>query len=305
MVVNAAIRHGVEHLMSGLQGLPSAVEAIICEQESDDRRLRKLGPTTTVKAGVERVERLLQPFLRRFARVEEMASSRRGLVNQGRPAARRGLLECGRPPAEGNLIKAQWLRSYDFLPEKQPLDKIVQSWDCAAKSGEINDYSVCLTFLVRKNEFYLMDVLQQRLSYPELKKKVLEQKTRFKADVVLIGDMGHGTALIQDLRGSGLHAIGRRPEKDKITRMSAQSAKIEAGQLLLPTRASWLEDFKSEILAFPASRHDDQVDALSQFLPWADERCGLQSWPMPIVISRPREMPFESLYRPFPFDSGY
>jgi predicted phage terminase large subunit-like protein len=189
--------------------------------------------------------------------------------------------------------------------KKQPPDKIVQSWDCAAKSGELNDYSACLTFLVRKNEFYLVDVLRQRLSYPELKKKVLEQKTRLKADVVLIEDTGHGTALIQDLRGSGLHAIGRRPEKDKITRMSAQSAKIEGGQLLLPTRASWLEDFKAEILAFPAGRHNDQVDALSQFLAWADERCGLQSWPMPIVISRPREIPFDSLYGPFPYESGY
>jgi predicted phage terminase large subunit-like protein len=207
-------------------------------------------------------------------------------------------------PAEGNLIKAQWLRNYDLLSEKQPLDKIVQSWDCAAKSGELNDYSVCLTFLVRKNEFYLVDVLRQRLSYPELKKKVLEQKTRLKADVVLIEDTGHGTALIQDLRVNGLHAIGRRPEKDKITRMSAQSAKIEAGQLLLPTRASWLEDFTAEILAFPAGRHDDQVDALSQFLAWADER-RVESWPMPIVISRPREIPFESLYRRFSWDGGY
>jgi phage terminase large subunit-like protein len=55
---------------------------------------------------------------------------------------------------------------------------------------------------------------------------------------VLIEDTGHGTALIQELRGSGLlHAIGIRPDKDKVTRMSAQSAKIEAKQLLLPSKA--------------------------------------------------------------------
>ena len=73
-------------------------------------------------------------------------------------------------PPEGNLIRTEWLRSYDLLPEKESLDRIVQSWDCAAKSGELNDYSVCLTFLMRKNEFYLIDVLRQRLGYPELKK---------------------------------------------------------------------------------------------------------------------------------------
>ena len=200
-------------------------------------------------------------------------------------------------PPEGNLIRTEWLRSYDLLPEKESLDRIVQSWDCAAKSGELNDYSVCLTFLMRKNEFYLIDVLRQRLGYPELKKKVVELKARFAANAVLIEDTGHGTALIQELRGNGaLHAIGIRPDKDKITRLSAQSAKIEAGQLLLPTKAPWLEDFKAEILAFPAGRHDDQVDALSQFLGWADQRYGMTSFVMPIVITRPRDFPGGSVY---------
>ncbi len=50
--------------------------------------------------------------------------------------------------------------------------------------------------------------------------------------------------------------------------MLAPSAKIEAGYVLLPERAPWLQDFQSEILQFPRGRHDDQVDSLSQFLMW-------------------------------------
>ena len=42
--------------------------------------------------------------------------------------------------------------------------------------------------------------------------------------------------------------------------MWAQSAKIEAGYVLLPERAPWLQDFQTEILRFPYGRHDDQVD---------------------------------------------
>jgi hypothetical protein len=30
----------------------------------------------------------------------------------------------------------------------------------------------------------------------------------------------------------------------------------------VPIRKSWYEDFRSELLAFPTARHDDQVDAL-------------------------------------------
>jgi predicted phage terminase large subunit-like protein len=188
-------------------------------------------------------------------------------------------------PAEGNLVKVAWLRSYDVPPEKRPLDQIVQSWDCASKSSELNDYSACITFLVHNKEAYVIDVLRQRLNYPELKKQVVAQRDRFAANTVLIEDTGHGTALIQEWRSSAtLHAIGIRPEKDKQTRLSAQSAKIEAGQLFLPVKAPWLDDFKDELLAFPYGRHDDQVDALSQFLGWIEEKWRTPRHVVPIIV---------------------
>jgi hypothetical protein len=83
-------------------------------------------------------------------------------------------------PPEGNLIRTEWLRSYDFLPEKESLDRIVQSWDCAAKSGELNDYSVCLTFLMRKNEFYLIDALRRRLSTLSSKSRSSSKETSLR-----------------------------------------------------------------------------------------------------------------------------
>ena len=71
---------------------------------------------------------------------------------------------------------------------------------------------------------------------------------------------------MQDLRRDNIHAIGITPEGDKIMRMAAQTAPIEAGAVHLPARAPWVEEFKKEILSFPASKHDDQIDALSQAL---------------------------------------
>jgi predicted phage terminase large subunit-like protein len=99
---------------------------------------------------------------------------------------------------------------------------------------------------------------------------VLAEAVRHHAQVVLIEDKGSGTHLIQDLRQDGLiRPIAILPEGDKVTRMAAQTAKIEAGHVLLPEQASWLQDFQTEILQFPNGRHDDQVDSLSQFLAWA------------------------------------
>jgi predicted phage terminase large subunit-like protein len=48
--------------------------------------------------------------------------------------------------------------------------------------------------------------------------------------------------------------------------MSEQTARIEAGSVLLPRQAPWLEEFRHEVLAFPNGRYNEQVDALSQAL---------------------------------------
>ena len=53
------------------------------------------------------------------------------------------------------MIKRAWVRRYDQLPKS---GRIIQSWDVANKQGEENDYSVCTTWLVQENRYYLIDV---------------------------------------------------------------------------------------------------------------------------------------------------
>jgi predicted phage terminase large subunit-like protein len=64
--------------------------------------------------------------------------------------------------------------------------------------------------------------------------------------------------------------------KNKETRMSIASAKFEAGQVFLPERASWLAELEAELFSFPGSRHDDQIDSISQALQRDDQ--GLAVW---------------------------
>ena len=54
--------------------------------------------------------------------------------------------------------------------------------------------------------------------------------------------------------------------------MMAESPAIEGGRVLIPKDAAWLADFQHEVVLFPNSKHDDQVDSLSQFLGWARNR---------------------------------
>jgi predicted phage terminase large subunit-like protein len=173
-------------------------------------------------------------------------------------------------PIGGNLIKWSWFKSYDTPPTPQSGDEIIVSWDTALSSSQLADYSACVVLLARGETIYIVDVLRARLEYPDLKRAVLEQHNRWR-DVasnyaLLIEKKGSGLSLIQDLYREGIYAIAVDPNGDKIMRMAAQTAPIEAGAVHVPTHAPWLDEFKKEVLSFPFSKHDDQIDALSQAL---------------------------------------
>ena len=166
-------------------------------------------------------------------------------------------------------MKSAWLQRFR-LAEPPAFDRIVQSWDTANKPSELSDYSVCTTWGVKGPRFYLLNVLRKKLSYPELKRAVVEQNALFNPQSIVIEDRASGTQLIQDLIGDGLSHVARySPDGDKIMRLHAQSAVIENGFVFVPEEAPWLADYLAELLAFPAGRHDDQVNSTAQFLAWA------------------------------------
>lgn len=170
----------------------------------------------------------------------------------------------------GALIKRDWFRRFPRPLDRQSGDRIVQSWDTASKASKTNDFSACTTWLIRGSDYYLLDVFRKRLEFPDLRRKIVDHAQAFKTKTVLIEDASSGAPLIQDLQREGkMRPIGIRPDGDKVVRLEAQSAVIEAGRVLLPKTASWVDDFLSEILDFPYGRFDDQVDSLSQFLAWA------------------------------------
>ena len=106
------------------------------------------------------------------------------------------------------------------------------------------------------------------MNIPDLKRKVIAVYRNWRSAncELVIENKGSGMSLIQDLKRDGINAIAVDPEGDKTMRMNAQTARIEAGSVLLPRQAAWLDDFRVEILPFPAGRHSDQVDAFSQAL---------------------------------------
>jgi predicted phage terminase large subunit-like protein len=113
-------------------------------------------------------------------------------------------------------------------------------------------------------EFWLLDVWRDRVDYPTLKAKVVELATQWGARQVLVEEAGTALGLLDELKSCVRGLTGIKPERDKVTRMSIASAAFEAAQVHLPERAPWLAELEAELFSFPGSRHDDQVDSISQ-----------------------------------------
>jgi predicted phage terminase large subunit-like protein len=174
-----------------------------------------------------------------------------------------------------------WFQYYDPTAPLPRFSTILQSWDTANKSGELNDFSVCTTWGAHDSRYFLLDVYRQRLDYPTLRRKILDQLDKFKPLTVLIEDRASGTQLIQDLKGEVGHLVkpyNPPPQTDKIMRLHSQTAHFEGGRVLLPSFAPWLAEYISELTSFPGIKHDDQVDSTTQALDYLSENKGLEVW---------------------------
>jgi predicted phage terminase large subunit-like protein len=176
-------------------------------------------------------------------------------------------------PLGGGLIKLEWFETYDSITKRLPGDQVGQCWDPAQSITENADYSVCTTWLIRQNRYYLLDLLRFRAEHPDLVRKVIEEAHRWQPQLVLIEAVGHGKALCDDVaRKTRSKICPIVPQGDKVSRMVGETAALAAGYVFLPEETDWLPDFKHEVAAFPKGKHDDQVDSMSQFLYWTRTR---------------------------------
>jgi predicted phage terminase large subunit-like protein len=198
-------------------------------------------------------------------------------------------------PEESGIVKREMFRLW---PADKPFPKfefIVQSYDCAYTEKTFNDPTACIVFGVFKPldgpmAVMVIDCWQDRLQYPDLRPKVIEEyqvsygadvesdDTNYvngkKVDLILVEDKAAGISLIQDLQRAHLPVRAYNPGRaDKIQRLSIVSNIIASKRVWIPESTTrkgyvrdWAEGFVSQICAFPDSTHDDYVDACTQAL---------------------------------------
>jgi predicted phage terminase large subunit-like protein len=169
----------------------------------------------------------------------------------------------------GGEIKRSWWQYYDELPVKELWDfeLLIQSWDCAFKGLDTSDYVVGQVWGKVGANFYLLDQLREKLPFTQTLTAIRSLSTRYPQAVgKLVEDKANGTAVIDTLRRDIPGLIPVEPHGGKLVRARAIAPLIESGNVYLPRNAYWLNDFLSEVSAFPSGSHDDQVDAMTQAL---------------------------------------
>lgn len=223
---------------------------IPCECDDPERDVlgRKLGDSLCPEIG--RGNAWLREFKQAY--VGKEGSRAWTALYQGKPVA-----------MEGNLIKREWWKFYDTLPE---LPYIIISVDAAFKDGDDNDFVAIQVWGKLNRDYYLIDAIKKHLNFVDTLDAIRSFRSRYDAIFILIEDKANGTAIINVLSSEMEGVIPVKPEGGKVTRANAVSPAIESGHVHLPRFASFVEDFMSECSSFPNGAHDDQVDAMTQAL---------------------------------------
>jgi len=178
------------------------------------------------------------------------------------------------------ICKREWWQRWE---EEDPpdCDYIIQATDAAAELNNKSDFTSSTTwgiFWKDKTSLYniiLLNSVRERLEFPELKEKALEEYTYWQPDSALVEKKSSGTPLYQELRRMGVMVAESTPHRGTINNPNNKYARLNSvidivreGLVWVPD-TRWAEQLVEELAEFPYGDHDDCVDttimALTRF----------------------------------------
>lgn len=155
--------------------------------------------------------------------------------------------------------------------------RVVISVDSAEKETVRSDFSSIQAWALGEDKkHYLLDVVRDKFDFPKLVTQIENMAKKWEADIILCETKGAGNQYVQSRHDKApCSVIGYNPGRDsKEIRFDGTMTDWQAGNVLLPSRAPWLATYIDELLRFPAGKHDDSVDATSQYLNWSRDDGG-------------------------------
>lgn len=168
----------------------------------------------------------------------------------------------------GNIFERGAWKFYKVLPE---ITQYVISADCAFKDTKNSDYVAIQTWGIAGANKYLIRRVRARMGFAATLLAIRAAKAACpKAMAVLIEDKANGPAIIETLKSEISGVVPIDPDGGKASRAYAIQPEQQAGNLWLPDPSfdPNIEEYIAELSSFPNAKHDDEVDATTQFVNW-------------------------------------
>lgn len=172
---------------------------------------------------------------------------------------------------EGTVFKLAWWQYHS--PQDVPdADQIITSWDLTFGTGgeATGDWCVGTAWQRTGNRYYLLDMIRFRGDFTVQLDRMRTFIGRYPdATAHLVERAANGAAAISTLQRE-LNGVVPVPVSaangSKVVRAQSVAPLAEAHQVSLPEGLSFVDDFVTELAAFPTGEHDDIVDSTSQAL---------------------------------------
>ena len=175
-------------------------------------------------------------------------------------------------PEGGNMFDPLWWQYYNHDTQMPEFQRIMLSVDCTFTDAKNADYVVGMVVGQAGNRFYVLDLVREKMDIIKTINMIRRMYNKHALSGTVIELAASGYAAYQMLSQKVPGLIGFKPEKSKVARASGIVPMVEAGNIFLPASASWLEAYINEFSLFPASKNDDQVDALTMAVNYMSQR---------------------------------
>ena len=167
-----------------------------------------------------------------------------------------------------------YFRKQDMLPmapdAKEKTKRYYVGVDLAISEKTRADYSVFVVGGMDSDGImHVVDVVRDRLDAYGIVDTLFALHKRYKPEMFAIESsmisksLGPVITDTMQKRGEYFNITEMNPTNDKETRARSIQARSRAAGLRFDKEADWYSELEMEMLQFPKSRHDDQVDALA------------------------------------------
>ena len=131
-------------------------------------------------------------------------------------------------------------------PDNDPCYTVIQVWDITTK------WDMLLVYQYRR-----------QVQAPDAADAAVSIVRDFECDYIVIERDGLGLGVVQHVKRRGVTVRPVKARGPKEARAQAAQIRMSNGQIYFPRDASFLFDLEHELLHFPKSRYNDQVDAMA------------------------------------------